>query len=145
MRDELLGSFVVGAGDVVMRPASGQPTRAAPDYWKTITGGMAADLRDAPSRYVSQMYEQANEIERAYGTWRALQKEGKREEAAEFAADNRDLLSKYRQVGNVKRQESRLNERIRMIERSNMDATTKRELIRSIQIQKDRVARAVAA
>ena len=139
-----LGSFVVGAGDVLARPATDQPRHAAPDYWKVATGGMVSDLRDAPSRYVSQMYEQASEIERAYGTYKALLKEGKVDEAKEFAADNRDPLKKYRSVEHVKKSESKLNERVRVIERSNMGSDEKRDLIRSIRIQQDVLARAVA-
>jgi hypothetical protein len=73
-----------------------------------------------------------------------LVKEGKTQEAAEFAHDNREDLSKYHVIERIKRQESTFNERIRMIERSNMDGDAKRELIQSIQVQKDRTARAVA-
>ena len=137
-----LGSFVVGAADVLARPATGQPGQATPDYWKVATGNMASDLRDAPSRYVSQIYTQAKEIEQAYGTYRALLKEGKTQEAQEFATENREDLMKYRRIEAVKKQESQLNERIRMVERSNMPGDAKRDLIRSIQTQKDRVAHA---
>jgi hypothetical protein len=139
-----LGSFVVGAADVLARPTTDQPGHAAPDYWKTATGGIVSDLRDAPSRYVSQMYTQAKEIELAYGTWKSLQKEGKYLEAAEFAQDNRDKLAKHRVVAHIKKQESSANQRIRMVERSSMDGDKKRELIRSIQEQKDRIARPIA-
>ena len=139
-----LGSFVVGAADVLARPATDQPGHAAPDYWKTATGSIVSDLRDAPSRYVSQMYAQAREIEQAYGTWKSLQKEGKTQEAAEFAQDNRDKLAKYRMVEHIKKQESSANQRVRMIERSAMDGERKRELIRNIQEQKDRIARPIA-
>ena len=38
-----LGSFVVGAGDVLARPLTNQPGHAAPDYWKTATGSMVTD------------------------------------------------------------------------------------------------------
>ena len=139
-----LGSFIVGAGDVVMRPATGQATHPAPDYWKTATGSMVSDLRDAPSRYVSQMYDQAKEIEQAYGTWRAMLKEGKTAEAKEFAEDHKADLSKYRKVETIKRAEAKFNERIRMIERSNIKPEEKRDLIRTIRDQQDRVARLAA-
>jgi len=139
-----LGSFVVGAADVLARPATGQNERASSDIWKAATGGMASDLRDAPSRYVSQMYDQAKELEQVYGTWRALQKQGKTAEAQEFAKENRDKLGRYRSVETVKRSEAMLNERIRLIERSSKSSDEKRELIRKINAQKDRAARAVA-
>lgn len=139
-----LGAFIVGAADTVARPATNQPSHPAPDYWKSVTGGMAADLRDAPSRYVSQMYEQAKEIERAYGTWRMLLREGKGEEAQAFREANADLLNRYKEVERIKKAESALNARARMIERSDMDPDRKRELLRQINEQKDRVARVAA-
>jgi hypothetical protein len=136
-----LGSFIVGAGDVLARPATGQAKHPTPDYWKTATGGMVSDLSDASSRYVSQMYDQAREIEQAYGTWRSLQKEGKTAEAKEFFEDHKGDLTKYRKVEGIKRGEAKFNERIRMIERSNIPADQKRDLIRTIREQKDRLAR----
>ena len=136
-----LGAFIVGAGDTIARPATDQPSHPTPDYWKTVTGGMASDLRDAPSRYVSQMYEQAKEIEKAYGTWKMLLREGKIDEAREFREDNAELLNQHKQVERVKKAESALNQRARMIERSNMDPDRKRELLRQINEQKDRTAR----
>ena len=138
-----LGSFVVGAGDIIARPATGQPERPSSDIWKAATGGMVSDLRDAPSRYVTQMYTQAKELEQAYGTYHALLKQGKTDEAQSFAKDNIEELAKYRNVEHVKKQEAKLNERARMIERSNLDADTKRETLRSIQEQKDRLARTI--
>lgn len=139
-----LGSFAIGLADKIARPLSGQPGQAAPDYFKTATGGMISSLSDAPSRYVSAMYEQAKEIEQAHGTWRALVKEGKAKEAAEFSQKNRDALSKYRQVEHIKKIESSANQRIRMVERSSLDGDTKRELIRGIQAQKDKASRALS-
>jgi len=138
-----LGSFVVGAGDVIARPATGQVGRAAPDYWKTATGSMISDLRDAPSRYVSQMYDQSREIEQAYGTWRSMVKEGKTEEAADFREDNIEKISPFHRVTRIKLAVSKFNQEIRAIERSDMDGTTKREKIREIQQRKDQLARQV--
>jgi hypothetical protein len=140
-----LGTFVVGTADKIARPATGQNERPSSDMWKTLTGGIVSGMRDAPSRYVSQMYEQAREIEQAYGTWRALQKEGRAQEAAEFAQDNQGKLSKYHFIKRIKRQEASANQRIRMIERSEMDSDSKRELIRQIQKQKDQIARRISA
>jgi hypothetical protein len=136
-----LGSFVVGAGDIIARPATGQPKQAAPDYWKMATGGMISNLSDAPSRYVSQMYDQAREIEQAYGTWQALQKQGKKDEAKEFVKENLSELKKYDKIADIKKYQSQLNEQIRYIERSNNAPDVKREKIRKLQNEKDRVAR----
>jgi hypothetical protein len=139
-----LGSFVVGAGDVLARPATGQIKGPTPDYWKAATGGMVSDLRDAPSRYVSQMYEQARELEQVYGTWKALQKDGKPEEAAAFKESHEDDLRRHKNVERVKRGEALLNQQIKRIEKSGATADEKRERIREVQQRKERLARTLA-
>ena len=140
-----LGTFAVGAADMIARPVTNQPTQATQDIWKKVTGGIASQLEDAPSRYVSSVYEQAKELEQAYGTWRALQKSGKPEEAAAFFSDNYEEIARYRSVMQVKTQEGKLNERIRQIERSTeMDGDAKREAIRNIRAMKEALAKRLA-
>ena len=48
---------------------------------EVIATGIASEVEGASSRYVSQMYDQAKVLEQAYGTYRDLLKEGRREEA----------------------------------------------------------------
>lgn len=139
-----LGSFVVGAGDVIARPLTGQATQPDSDLFKAATGGMLSDLRDAPSRYVSQVYAQATEIEQAYTTWKSLAKEGKTEEAAEFLADNKADISKYKLVEKLKKTEGTLNQQIKRIEQGGDSGQTKRERIRDLLARKDQVARVLA-
>ena len=93
---------------------------------------------------MSQMYTQAKEIEQAYGTWKSLQKEGKTQDAIDYATDHRADLNKYHGIERIKKQEALLNQRIYMIERGGLDADTKRERIRAINVQKDHLARIVA-
>lgn len=140
-----IGIVAVGVADIIARPVTNQPTQATPDYWKMATGNMVSDLRDAPSRYVSSIYDQAKELEQAYGTWRALQKSGKPQEAAEFLAENREEITRYRRVTQVKAVEGKLNERIRQIERGSMDGDAKREAIRAVRVQKEALAKRLAA
>jgi hypothetical protein len=139
-----LGSFVVGGADMILRPLTGQTSRPTADYWKFATQGIAQEVDSGSSRYVSQMYEQAKELEQAYGTFRMLIKEGKLDEAREFRAENMDKLTRYKLIERVKKAESLFNERIRMIERSEMDPDLKREKILELQKKKDLVARRVA-
>lgn len=138
-----LSSFVIGAADMALRPLTGQPERPAADMWKFASGGMIASLPADQSRYVSQMYEQAKELEQAYGTYRMLVKQNPAE-AREFYQENKEALAKYRGVERVKSTEAKYNEMIRMIERSSIDPELKRERIQRIQVQKDKVARYVA-
>jgi hypothetical protein len=136
-----LGSFIVGSADMLARPLTNQPAQAQSDLWKTATGSIVSDLRDAPSRYVSSMYDQAKELEQAYGTHRMLLKSGKADEAAEFKADNIEQLGRYKSVENVKQAAAKLNTRRREIERSDLDPAAKREALRRISVEQDRIAR----
>ncbi len=138
-----LGTFAVSTADLAVRAASNEPTRPTLDYWKLATGGMVADLDSGSSRYVSQMYEQAKILEEAHGTFNALRKQGKTAEAQEYLADNKEKLQKYSQVEHVKKAEAKLSERIRVIERSNMQPDEKRDLVIQIRKQQDQLARRV--
>jgi len=139
-----LGSFVVGTADVIVRPMTNEPSRPTGDIWKTASLGFIQSLPTDQSRYVSHMYEQAREIEQAYGTFQSLVKQGRREEAKEFLDENRETLAKYKGVEQAKRAASTMNERIRMIERSALDPDVKQERIRAIREQQDKIARSLA-
>jgi Large polyvalent protein associated domain 38/Large polyvalent protein-associated domain 5/ADP-Ribosyltransferase in polyvalent proteins/Large polyvalent protein-associated domain 1 len=139
-----LGTFVIGAGDVLARPATGQADRPSSDMWKEATGGMVSDLRDAPSRYVSQMYRQAQELEEAHNTWKMLVKQGKVEEATDFAAENRPQLMKFQMIEHLKASTAKINQRIKAVEQGDASGDQKREQIRSLQEQRDRLARRLA-
>ena len=93
------------------------------------------------SRYLSQMYEQAKDLEQAHATYRQLLKDGKIEDAKEYAEDNKEALSRYRQVEGVKKIAAKFNERIRAIERSDIDADQKKEQIANINKMKESVAK----
>lgn len=136
-----LGSFCVGGADMMVRSVMDEPTKPTVDYWKMATGGIVADLDGAQSRYVTQMYEQAKELEQAYGTYRNLLKTGKPQEAAEYRAEHAEELQKYKNVENVKKAIAKLNERIKLIERSAKDPDEKRTMINQLRGQQDKIAR----
>ena len=140
-----LGTFVVGSADAVSRPLTNEPSKPTKDYWKFATQGFVSDLDSASSRYVSQMYEQAKELEQAHGTYRDLIKRGRAGEAKEFATSHADELRRFKEVEHVKQVEAVLNRAIRNIE-ANPDLTPdqKRDRIRAYQQQKDKAARKVS-
>ena len=138
-----LGSFIVGAADTVARPATGQPEKPTPDYWKVATGNIVSDKDSGQSRYVTQMYEQAKELEQAYATHRMLLKHGKQEEAKEYAKDNADKLRLYGRVEGVRKNVAAINEQIRIIERSSKSADEKREKIDALKARQDKLARSL--
>lgn len=139
-----LGSFAIGGADMILRPATGQASRPTADYWRLATGGILAEVGSGQSRYVSQMYDQAKELEQAMGTYRMLMKTGRREEAREFFQENKADIVRYGASEKVKAAETRYNELIRMIERSNLDSDVKKDRIRAIERKKDALARIVA-
>jgi len=136
-----LGTFIVGSADIPVRWATETTDRPSRDLWKLATGGMVSQLEDAPSKYVSAVYDQAKALDEAYGTWRALLKEGKVEEAAAYRADNLDKIQAHKGVQAIKSAITKINQQIKAIERSNMDSDQKRDEIRRLNARKDQLAR----
>ncbi|MBK7786840.1 MAG: hypothetical protein IPJ57_20375 [Gemmatimonadetes bacterium] len=136
-----LGAFVVGGADSIVRSVVSEPDKPTRDPWKFATGSLVSSLDGAQSRYVSQMYEQYKVLEQAYGTYRHLLREGKTEQAKEYAESNAEKLARHRKVAAVKRTETLINRRIRDIERSDLSADEKREKINAIRDTQDRTAR----
>jgi hypothetical protein len=139
-----VGAFAVGGADMLMRGVSDEPTRPAADYFKMGTAGFAQELSSGSSRYVTQMYDEAQQLEQAYGTFRALVKEGKRTEAADFLQSHREEIGRYKLVEGVKQAESKYNEMVRAVERSSLSPQDKKDRIAAIQAMKDRAARVLA-
>jgi hypothetical protein len=141
-----LGSFVMFVPEMAMRAASDLPDRPARDWYKFATQGIVQETTSGSSYYVSALYKQAEEIEKAYATWRQLQKEGKLAEAQEFFTDYKDQIVKYKSVAKVKDGEAKFNEMIRMIERSTrLDPDEKKARIIQIRRQQDLLARSLTA
>lgn len=138
-----LGTFVVAGADMAVRPLTSEPARPQADYLKVVTQGFLRTLPEPGSKYVSAMYDQAKILEQAFATHRQMLKEGKLDEAREFAAENKDLLDRYRLIEAVKKTQSNVNRRIREIEISDMDPARKRDEIQKLRDQADRSARAV--
>ena len=139
-----MGAMAVSTADEAYRAINNsEPKRAEKDLWKLATGGM---VREDPvaSRYVSQMYDQAKELEQAHATHNQLRKEGKVAEATEFRDENIDKLKAYRSVEAVKKQESLISERIRMIERSEIHPAEKRIKIRELRERQAEIAARLA-
>lgn len=137
-----LGTFIVQAADILARPVTDQPSVATPDYMKLATGGLIRGLPEEQSRYVSQMYTQAREIEQAYGTYRALLKQGDVDGAKEFSAEHQEVMRKIHQAERSKKTAADYNERIRVLERDpSMSADEKRWRINNIKALKEKLAR----
>jgi len=140
-----LGSFVVGGADIAVRAASNEPTKPALDYFKFATQGFLKEEGTGGSRYLTLLYDQATELEQAYGTYRQLLKDGKDDQAKAYAQDNADKLRRYRVIETVKSMETKLNENIHAIEKdTSMPAEEKKIRIERIQKLKEQAAKRVA-
>jgi hypothetical protein len=136
-----LGTFVVGGSDMLLRHATGQPDKPSPDTWKRFTGSMVSQLDDAPSRYITHVYEQAKAMEQAYSTWHTLVKQGKTEEAQDFRSDHDVAIQGYRNVEAVKGALAKINQQIHRVELSDRDAESKRAELRRLNALKDKFSR----
>lgn len=139
-----LGSFVVGGADMAARAVSDGPAKPSPDYWKVITQGIVREEGTGSSRYVTMIYDQAKELERAHASYRRLIADGKIDDAKEYAADHQDALRRYRQVEGVKRIEAKFNDRIHQVERSDIDPDEKKVRIERINKMKEGAAKRLA-
>jgi len=138
-----LGTFAVSGADLMLRPMMNEPKQPSIDYLKVVTQGMAATVPADQSKYVSSIYEQAQELDRVYATYRQLVREGKLKQAGDFAADNADMLRRQRLVAQAKKIITASNQRVRAIENDPaLDGSEKRERIsREKLIQSDAARR----
>jgi len=138
-----LGTFIVAGADMAIRPLTNEPTRPQADYLKVVTQGIARQLPEPSSKYVSAVYDQAKILEQAYATHRQMIKEGKVEDAREFAKENREKLQRYKVVERVKQMQADINKRIREVERSEMSPEAKRYAIQKLREAQSRAAQLV--
>ncbi|MBK8745549.1 LPD38 domain-containing protein [Propionivibrio sp.] len=139
-----IGATAVSSADMAARVFMNEPTKPAMDYWKVATQGMMKEKGSGSSRYLTLLYDQASELEQAYGTYRQLLKDGKFEDAKDYYESNADKLKRYKFVNSVKSMETKLNASIRSIERSDASAEEKKARIERVQAMKERVAKRVA-
>ena len=107
-----------------------------------FAGNFIESLPTGSSRYLTQMYDQAKEIEEAYGSYRDAVKRGDVVKAREVMAEEKDKISKYHLVERIKRQEGNLNTAIKRIEASKeMSGEDKRRRIDILEQRKGDLAR----
>lgn len=111
-----------------------------------LAGNFVETLPSNTSRYVTQMYEQAKEIEEAYNSWRHYLKVGDTEKANQVFAEKKDDISRYRQVQSVKRVEAASNAKAQRIETDRKKTgDQKRMELDKIAAQKDKAARSLGS
>jgi hypothetical protein len=140
-----VGSSATTALDYgIFHPIMGKTERPAMQLQDVfLAGNFVKDLPNGSSRYVTQMYNQAKEIEQAYASYRAALQAGDKERAASLMETEGPQIRQYHMVEAVKRMESQWSARSRMIERSNLSADAKRDALNKIEAERDALARRV--
>ena len=107
-----------------------------------LVGNFVQSLPSGSSRYVTQFYEQAKEIEQMYASYQQAIKEGNTEKAQEIRADNAEGFAARRRIESAKRAQSLISGQMRTIERSKeMSGEEKRARLDQLEKQRDRLAR----
>lgn len=110
-----------------------------------LAGNFMETLPSNSSRYVTQMYDQAKEIEEAYGSYKDAIKRGDTEKASQVLAAEHDKIQRYKSVEMLKRRESNLNAQARRIEASKeIPGDEKRRRLDVIEQHKSDLARLLA-
>lgn len=139
-----IGTSAVSTIDYIVRPMTGQgerPDMRLKDVF--LLGNFVETLPSGSSRYVDQMYQQANLIEQAYASWRDAQKRGDYAAAKDIFEEEKEKIVKYKQVEKVKDRVTEINARIKQIQSStSLSGETKRRMIDTLELQKDQAARA---
>lgn len=141
-----VGSSATAALDYGMRPLMDRgerPNMTLKDVF--LAGNFVESLPTGSSRYVTQLYEQAAEIEQAYGSYRDALKRGDKDDAKAILEEERDKIRQYPKVERIKLQERELNAQIRRIEASKiLTGEQKRERIDRLQDRKNQIAQRLA-
>lgn len=123
-----VGANAAGIMDTIWRAASGQE---APDKRWSEYQPIKRFYRDlgAPppyTRYSTMFYDGLREANRVYADVRELQALGRQSEAAQLAAEQRDMLVLRKTLNAQQRRLSEINARIKMVRRSDNDGAWKR-------------------
>ena len=138
-----LGTSATTVLDYGLRPMMDRgetPERRLRDVF--LVGNFVESLPSGSSRYVTEFYNQAKEIEQMYASYQQAMKEGDAEKAEEIKEEGTDKFAKRGLFNAVKRQESEISAQMRQIERDKtLSAAEKRERLSDLEDRRDRLAR----
>ena len=107
-----------------------------------LAGNFVESLPSGSSRYVTQFYEQAREVEQMYASYRQAMKEGDAEKAQEIRDENPEGFAARRRIEAAKRAESLISGQMRTIERDRaMTGEEKRVRLDQLEKRRDEIAR----
>lgn len=141
-----MATVTTTATDMALRPAMGRGERPAMQLRDAfLVGNFVESLPTGSSRYVTQMYEQAKEVEQAWASYQHALKSGDVQEAQSIRERDGDKLDKHGMTNYAKQQFSRIAQQERRIEADkDLSADAKREQLQELAQRKHEMARRVA-
>lgn len=142
-----LGTSALEVTNQVSRPfmdAPPRPKRRLSDTF--LVGSFAEDLPSNYSRYTTEFYKQAKEIEEAFATSKALAAQGDEKAVESFNKSTEDKLAQHRDVVRTRKDLSDINNAIRAIENNpKMTPEAKRKELDSLNAIKNEITRDAVA
>ena len=138
-----LGTSATSVLDRGIRPMMDRGEQPAMRLRDTfLVGNFVESLPAGSSRYVTQFYDQAKEIEQMYASYQQALKEGDTTKAQEIQADNPEAFAARRRIEAAKRGQSLISGQMRAIERDKvMSSEEKRKRLELLETQRDQIAR----
>lgn len=138
-----VGTTAAQLGDRALRPLMDRGERPAMELRDAfVAGNFVESLPSGSSRYVTQLYDRARQVNQAYASYRDALKRGDTEKAAEIREEEGGNLLARQRVNHAKEQLAKINQQARMVEGSRtLSAEQKRVRLDAIEDRRDRVAR----
>lgn len=138
-----LGSTATTAIDYGVRPMLGRPAKPEMTLKDVfLAGNFAESLPAGNSRYVTQLYDQAKEVEQAYASYRDALKKGDHEEAASILKETPDLQAKHQRLEAGKKVLAQTNAEEKRIADGALSPAEKRAALEGIAGRRNRAAEA---
>ncbi|MEL7966400.1 LPD38 domain-containing protein [Vreelandella neptunia] len=140
-----VGTWAASSGDIAWRVATGveEPARRWYEYQPVRRFYSNLGDEDRYTKYGTIFYEGLREASRAYSDVNELREMGRLADAAEVAADKREMLALRQPLNRAQRRLSTINQQIDIIRRSNIDGELKRQRIDRLTATKNQIQRAL--
>jgi hypothetical protein len=137
-----MATFTTAAIDGATRPLSGRG--AVPSFKDdTLSAGFVRDLPSNHSRFVEDLYSQAQQVREAYASVRAAQQRGDWKGAQAIEQEERPALQTRGAVEGAEKQMAAVGRQIRQVEASTfLSSDTKRKMLDQLNQQRNAIARA---
>lgn len=137
-----LGTSALVATDAMTKPFLDRPEAPSKLLRDTfLIGNFMEELPANQSRYVTQFYKQAKEVNEAYAQHRALIAAGDKPGAKEYDAENRALIAAEPKIAAYQRQLSEISAATRKVEASlSMGPDTKRTKLNLLLARRNAIA-----